>query len=43
MERDESTVFSAMMVEVWMTKGEMGDEDENDMERNQLYDLPDWA
>jgi len=32
MERDESTLFSAIMVEVWMTKGEMGDEDENDME-----------
>jgi hypothetical protein len=30
--RDKLTSCSVMMVELWMRKGEMGDEDEHDME-----------
>jgi hypothetical protein len=31
-ERDDLTLCSAMMVELWTRKREMGDEDENDVE-----------
>jgi len=37
-ERDDLTVCSAMMVEMWMRKSEMGDEDENDVEDTSGYD-----
>jgi len=32
MERDDLTLYSAMIVELWTRKREMGNEDENDME-----------
>jgi hypothetical protein len=32
MERVDLTLFSAMIVELWTRKREMGDEDENDVE-----------
>jgi len=32
MERDDLTLCSAMIVELWTGKREMGDEDENDVE-----------
>jgi len=31
-ERDDLTLCSAMMAELWMRKREIGDEDENDVE-----------
>ena len=39
---------SAMIVQLWTRKREMGDEDENNVEdtsdmRNQGYNLPDWV
>jgi len=37
-ERDDLTLCSAMMVELWMRKREMGDEDGNDMEDTSGYD-----
>jgi len=37
-ERDDLTLCSAMMVEMWTWKGEMGDEDENDMENTSEYE-----
>jgi len=37
-ERDELTLCSAMMVELWTRKREMGDEDENDMEDTSGYE-----
>jgi hypothetical protein len=46
-ERDDFTLCSAMIVEMWTRKREMVDEDENDVRirvnmRNQGYNLPDW-
>jgi len=37
-ERDNLTLCSAMMVEWWMRKREMGDEDENDVEDMSGYE-----
>ena len=37
-ERDDLTLCSAMMVELWTRKREMGDEDENDMENTRGYE-----
>jgi len=37
-ERDDLTLCSAMMVEMWMRKREMGDEDENDVEDMSGYE-----
>jgi len=37
-ERDELTLCSAMMVEMWMRKREMGDEDENNVEDTSGYE-----
>jgi hypothetical protein len=37
-ERDDLTLCSAMMVELWMRKREMGDEDENDVEDTSRYE-----
>jgi hypothetical protein len=37
MERDDLTLYSAMMVELRTRKGEMGDEDENDVDTRE-YD-----
>jgi len=37
-ERDELTLCSAMMVELWMRKREMEDEDENDVEDTSSYE-----
>jgi len=31
-ERDDLTLYSAMMMELWTRKREIGDEDENDVE-----------
>ena len=43
-ERDEITLYSAMMVELLTTKREMGDDNKNDVDMgNQGYDLPDWV
>jgi hypothetical protein len=46
-ERDDFTLCSAMIVEMWTRKREMVDEDENDVRirmnmRNQGDNLPDW-
>jgi hypothetical protein len=38
MERDDITVCSAMIVEMWMRKGEMGYEDEKDAEDTSGYE-----
>jgi len=38
MESDDLTLCSAMMVELWTRKREMGDEDENDMENTNGYE-----
>jgi len=37
-ERDDLTVYSAMIVELWTRKREMGDEDENDVEDMNGYE-----
>jgi len=37
-QRDDLTLSSAMMVELWMTIREMGEEDENDMEDTSGYE-----
>jgi len=37
-ERDDLTLCSAMMVEMWMRKREMGDEDENNVEHKSGYE-----
>jgi len=37
-ERDDLTLCSAMMVEMWMKKREMGDEDENNVEDTSRYE-----
>ena len=37
-ERDDLTLCSAMMVEMWMRKRDMGDEDENDVEDSSGYE-----
>jgi len=37
-ERDDLTLCSAMMVELWMRKREMGDEDRNDVEDMSTYE-----
>jgi len=37
-ERDDLTLCSAMMVELWTRKREMGDEDENDVEDTSGYE-----
>jgi len=37
MGRDDLTLCSAMIVELWTRKGEMGDEDENDVENMSGY------
>jgi len=39
MERDDLTLCSAMMVEMWMRKREMGDEDENDVKDRSGYEI----
>jgi len=38
MERDDLTLCSAMMLELWTRKREKGDEDENDMEDTSGYE-----
>jgi len=38
MERDELTLCSAMMVELWTRKREMRDEDENNMDDTSGYE-----
>jgi len=38
MEKDDLTLCSAMMVELWTRKREMGDEDENDGEDMSGYE-----
>jgi len=38
MERDDLTLCSAMRVELWTRKREMGDDDENDMEDTSRYE-----
>jgi len=38
MERDDITLYSAMKIELWMRKREMGDEDENDVEHMSGYE-----
>jgi len=48
MERDDLTLCSAMMVELWTRKREMEEEDENDVEDMSGYEksgvhLPDWV
>jgi hypothetical protein len=37
-ERDDLTLCSAMMIELWMGKREMGDEDEKDVEDTSRYE-----
>ena len=37
MERDDLTLCFAMMVELWTTERDMGDEDENDVEDTSGY------
>ena len=39
-ERDDLTLCSAMMIELWTRRREMGDEDENDMEDTSGYEKP---
>jgi len=38
MEKNDLTLCSAMMVELWTRKREMGDEDENDVEDMSGYE-----
>jgi hypothetical protein len=40
MERDDLTLCSAMMVELWTRKREMGDENEDDVEDTSRYEKP---
>jgi len=35
---DDLTFYSAMMIELWMGKREMGDEDQNDLEDTSRYE-----
>jgi len=37
-ERDDLTLYSAIMVVMWMRKREMGDEDENNVEDTSGYE-----
>jgi len=38
MERNDLTLCSAKIVELWTTKAEMWDEDENDLENTSRYE-----